>query len=130
MQAQLKTAQANTRPKFLIELAKPAQEKNFKIFLPHFKSKKLKHANTRAVKKEKENETNDKFNMKVQFYLNTQTDKNRQCITTAIPNKGFSGFRALTFASNFVSVDSDVLRNPLLGIAATVSGHAMTTVQT
>ena len=27
MQAQLKTAQANTRPKFLIELAKPTQRK-------------------------------------------------------------------------------------------------------
>jgi len=28
LQAQLKTAQANTRPKFLIELAKPTQMKN------------------------------------------------------------------------------------------------------
>jgi hypothetical protein len=28
LQAQLKTAQANTRPKFLIELAKPTQKKN------------------------------------------------------------------------------------------------------
>jgi hypothetical protein len=27
LQAQLKTAQANTRPKFLIELAKPTQKK-------------------------------------------------------------------------------------------------------
>jgi len=27
LQAQLKTAQADTRPKFLIELAKPTQEK-------------------------------------------------------------------------------------------------------
>jgi hypothetical protein len=27
LQAQLKTEQANTRPKFLIELAKPTQEK-------------------------------------------------------------------------------------------------------
>jgi len=27
LQAQLKTAQANTRPKFLIELAKPTQDK-------------------------------------------------------------------------------------------------------
>lgn len=28
LQAQLKTAQANIRPKFLIELAKPTQKKN------------------------------------------------------------------------------------------------------
>lgn len=28
LQAQLKTAQANTQPKFLIELAKPTQKKN------------------------------------------------------------------------------------------------------
>jgi len=28
LQAQLKTAQANARPKFLIELAKPTQKKN------------------------------------------------------------------------------------------------------
>ena len=28
LQAQLKTPQANTRPKFLIELAKPPQNKN------------------------------------------------------------------------------------------------------
>ncbi len=28
LQAQLKTAQPDTRPKFLIELAKPTQEKN------------------------------------------------------------------------------------------------------
>jgi hypothetical protein len=28
LQAQLKTAQANTRPKFLIELGKPTQKKN------------------------------------------------------------------------------------------------------
>jgi hypothetical protein len=34
MQAQLKTAQAATRPKFLIELAKPTQKKNcfYKIY--------------------------------------------------------------------------------------------------
>lgn len=29
LQAQLKTAQANTLPKFLIELAKPTQKKNY-----------------------------------------------------------------------------------------------------
>jgi hypothetical protein len=29
LQAQLKTAQATTQPKFLIELAKPTQKKNY-----------------------------------------------------------------------------------------------------
>lgn len=47
-----------------------------------------------------------------------------QPLTTAIPNKGFSGFRAVSPASKFVSVDSDALRKPLLGIAANVSGYA------
>jgi hypothetical protein len=36
LQAQLKTAQADTRPKFLIELAKPTQKKN--CFLKNFQS--------------------------------------------------------------------------------------------
>jgi len=56
LQAHLKTAPANAKPKFLKELAKPAQEKkyeaftntlkinnkvsNFKIFLQRFKKKK------------------------------------------------------------------------------------------
>ena len=52
---------------------------------------------------------------------------NCQPITTAIPNKGFSGFRALSLESNFVSVDSAVLRNPLLGIAATVTAKCKKT---
>jgi len=43
-----------------------------------------------------------------------------------MPNKGFRGFRALSSASNFVSVDNDVLRNPLLGIAATVGTNCKT----
>jgi hypothetical protein len=41
-----------------------------------------------------------------------------------MPNKGFRGFRALSPASNFVSIDNDALRNSLLGIAATVSGNS------
>ena len=41
-----------------------------------------------------------------------------QAITTAIPNKGFSGFRAVLPTSGFVSVDSFALRIPLPGIAA------------
>jgi hypothetical protein len=42
LQAQLKTAQTDTQPKFLIELAKPTQKKNcFKKF-PTLQ-KKIKH---------------------------------------------------------------------------------------
>jgi len=66
LQAHLKTAPANAKPKFLKELAKPAQEKNFKIFLLA-KRKRI-----------------DKFNMKVQFDRNLRQDKNRQCITGGI----------------------------------------------
>ena len=50
MQAQLKTAQANTRPKFLIELAKPTQKKIvFKKF-PTLQ-KKIKHPTRKLDKK-------------------------------------------------------------------------------
>jgi hypothetical protein len=42
LQAQLKTAQANTRPKFLIELTKPTQEKI--VFKNPNASKKNKNA--------------------------------------------------------------------------------------
>jgi hypothetical protein len=43
LQAQLKTAQGNTRPKFLIELAKPTQNKNCLKKFPTLQ-KKLKNA--------------------------------------------------------------------------------------
>jgi hypothetical protein len=50
LQAQLKTAQAGTRPKFLIELAKPTQKKNcFKKF-PTLQ-KKIKHPTHKPDKK-------------------------------------------------------------------------------
>jgi hypothetical protein len=41
--------------------------------------------------------------------------------THAIANKGFSGLRSSSPASSFVSVDSFVLRNPLLAIASTLA---------
>ena len=43
MQAQLKTAQADTQPKFLIELAKPTQQKNCFLKFPTLQ-KKIKNA--------------------------------------------------------------------------------------
>ncbi len=62
--------------------------------------------------------------------VNQTEQKEGQPLTTAIPNKGFSGFRAASPASSFVLVDSYVLRNPLLGIAADVDGNPMATVRT
>jgi len=50
LQAQLKTAQATTRPKFLIELAKPPQQK--KLFSKNFQRfKKNKTPDTQARQK-------------------------------------------------------------------------------
>jgi hypothetical protein len=57
LQAQLKTAQASARPKFVIELAKPTQKKN--CFLKNSNaSKKLNTRNTRKSKKHSANDTN------------------------------------------------------------------------
>ncbi len=50
MQAQLKTAQAETHPKFLIELAKPTQEKIVVKKFPTLQ-KKIKHPTHQPDKK-------------------------------------------------------------------------------
>jgi hypothetical protein len=50
LQAQLKTAQANTRPKFLIELAKPTQKKNCFKKISNA-SKKIKYPTHKPDKK-------------------------------------------------------------------------------
>ena len=89
LQAHLKTAPANANPKFLKELAKPAQAQNFKIFL-HAKRKRI-----------------DKFNMKVQFDRNLRTDKNRQCITGGIFYCRDSGYFNVS-ASNKLSCNLTV----------------------
>ena len=47
MQAQLKTAQAKTRPKFLIELAKPTQTKNVLKNFQRFKKNKTPYTQSR-----------------------------------------------------------------------------------
>lgn len=62
----------------------PQPEKNFKIFLRHFKEKIKTLQRTTNPDKEGINESIDKFNMKVQFDKNLRTDKNRQCITGGI----------------------------------------------
>jgi hypothetical protein len=58
--------------------------------------------------------------MQNEFLYRKETKRALQLITP-IPNTGFSGFRALSSASGFVSVDNDSLRNPLLGIAVTLA---------
>lgn len=50
LQAQLKTAQADTRPKFLIESAKPAQRKIIFKKFPTLQ-KKIKHPTQKPAKK-------------------------------------------------------------------------------
>jgi len=55
LQAHLKTSPANAKPKFSKELAKPAQEKNFKIFLPLFKKNKTQQHTDDTDRKEKIN---------------------------------------------------------------------------
>ncbi|MBD3905941.1 hypothetical protein NAL32_15245 [Chryseobacterium sp. Ch-15] len=47
MQVQLKTAQANIRPKFLIELAKPTQKKNYLKKFQRFKKNKTRDTQAR-----------------------------------------------------------------------------------
>ena len=53
-------------------------------------------------------ETNDKFNMKVQFDSYTRTDKNRQCITGGIfycrDSADFSVSASKRFADNLTAV--------------------------
>jgi hypothetical protein len=65
---------------------------NFKIFLPLF-TEKIKTLQHTSDTDRKENDTNDKFNMKEQFDSNSRTDKNRQCITGGIFYcRGSAGF--------------------------------------
>jgi len=77
-------APANAPTKALSKSLQTSPREKFQNFSPTLKRKKLNHANTQATQTEKENETNDKFNMKVQFDRNLRTDKNRQCITGGI----------------------------------------------
>ena len=83
LQAHLKTAHANANSKVFKRACKASQEKNFKIFLLRFKEKIKTHQHMGDTDIN-EIETNDKFNMKVQFDSYTRTDKNRQCITGGI----------------------------------------------
>jgi len=108
--------QAQAQTKACQRVCLPQPRENFKIFLPLFKEKIKTRQHTGDTDR-KENETNDKFNMKVQFDTDTRTDKNRQCITRYIKNwadtteiKGCSSHQTL------YRFDSNVLRSAQLFI--------------
>jgi hypothetical protein len=76
-------AQSQAQTKACQRVCLPQPIENFKIFLPLF-TEKIKTLQHTSDTDRKENDTNDKFNMKVQFDSNLRTDKNRQCITGGI----------------------------------------------
>ena len=75
--------QAQAQTKACQRVCLPLPRENFKIFIPLFKEKNKTRKHTGDTDR-KENETNGKFNMKVQFDSETDRDKNRQCITGGI----------------------------------------------
>ena len=85
MQAQLKTAQANTRPKFLIELAKPTQKKNCFKKNPSLQKNK-KHKRTTDRKSTRQITQTDDIKMVV-----THDRQERQRTTAPTKNWRFSG---------------------------------------
>ena len=94
--------QAQAQTKACQRVCLPQPRENFKIFLPLFKEKIKTRQHTSDPDKEGINESIDKFNMKVQFDSNTQTDKNRQCITGGIFYCRDSGYFSVS-ASNKLS---------------------------
>jgi hypothetical protein len=76
--------QAQAQTKACQRVCLPQPRENFKIFLPLFKEKIKTLQRTSDPYKNDRNESNYKFNMKVQFDRNLRTDKNRQCITGGI----------------------------------------------
>ena len=98
--------QAQAQIKACQRVCLPQPRENFKIFLPLFKEKIKTRQHTGDTDR-KENETNDKFNMKVQFDRNLRTDKNRQCITGGIFYCRDSGYFSVS-ASNKLSCNLTV----------------------
>jgi hypothetical protein len=70
------TPQAQAQTKACQRVFLPQPSENFKFFLPLYKEK-IKTLQHTGDTDRKENETNDNFNMKVQFESDTRTDKNR-----------------------------------------------------
>jgi hypothetical protein len=104
-------AQSQAQTKACQRVCLPQPIENFKIFLPLF-TEKIKTLQHTSDTDRKENDTNDKFNMKVQFDSNLRTDKNRQCITGGIfycrESANLKGCSSLQTSS---WLDSDVHRN-------------------
>ena len=100
-------AQAQAQTKACQRVCLPQPRGNFKIFLPLFKEK-IKTLQHTGDTDRKENDTNDKFNMKVQFDTDTRTDKNRQCITGGIFYCRDSGYFSVS-ASNKLSCNLTVM---------------------
>jgi len=79
----VKSHKPKLKPKLAKECVCPNPERISKFF-SHALKKKIKTRQHTGDTDRKENETNDKFNMKMQFDSDTRTDKNRQCITGGI----------------------------------------------
>lgn len=79
-----KATRANASTKALSKSLQSQPKKRILKFFSHAKKKKNITSQHTGTQTKKKNETNDKFNMKVQFDRNTRTDKNRQCITGGI----------------------------------------------
>jgi len=108
--------QAQAQTKACQRVCLPQPRENFKIFLPFLKEKIKTRQHTGDTDR-KENETNDKFNMKVQFDSNTRTDKNRQCITRYIKNwADTTEIKSCSSLQTLYRFDSAVLRNAQLFI--------------
>ena len=114
LQAQLKTAQANAQPKFLIELAKPTQEKNCFKNISNA-SKKNKTPDTQARQKSTRQMTvTDDIKMVV-----THDRQERQPITAVWRNGGFSAsYDSFVVGSSAVLRLNFCAKNPPLRQAA------------
>jgi len=95
LQAQLKTAPADTRPKFLIDLAKPNQEKLFLKNFPTLQKNKKRHPQPDTDRQE----NTRTMTAKTQSYSDFQTRWTR----TPAANSGFAscGVKCLNSSSVF-----------------------------
>lgn len=112
-----KAPRANAPSKALPKSLQSQPKRRISKFFPHAYKKKIKTRQHTGDTDRKENETNDKFNMKVQFDSDPRTDKNRQCITRYIKNWAdtteINGCSSLQTLCRF---DSSVLRSAQLFI--------------
>ena len=112
LQAQLKTTQANTRPKFLIELAKPAQ-KEFQNIFPTLQKNKTPDTQARQKSTRQMTQTDD-IKMVV-----THDRQERQPITAVWRNGGFSAsYDSFVVGSSAVLRLNFCAKNPPLRQAA------------